>query len=276
MRLTPRDVAVVKAVYDYRFLQREQIHRLFFPSINTANFRLQRLYQHRYVQRIFVPDDYRHNVRNTQAVYCLDQAGATLLAAEYGVPREQIDWYPDRNKVRGFFLAHLLKINDFRIAISLAAYACGDRVVTWVPDWELKKLKERVEDPATKRMYPVSPDAYFIYEHGDTGKRAHFFLELDRATMENRRFARKVKAYIVYVKTGAYQRRYGTHSLRVLTVVPSVRRLKNLKTTTETVGGKSMFWFATYEALVPESILGPVWEIAQQPGHAQLFRDISS
>ena len=270
MYLTERDIAVIKAVYEYRFLQREQIQQLFFPSVNTANYRLQRLFQHRYLQRIFAPDHYIRNARNSQAIYCLDEAGATLVATELGVPREQVSWYPERNRVKEYFIQHLLKINDFRIALTNAADGRSDSIVTWVPEWRLKEYGEFVNDPLTGKRLPVSPDGYFIYEEGRSGKRSHFFLELDRSTMENRRFAKKIKAYIQYIKTGAYQHRYRTRSLRVLTVVPSEHRLRNLKETTEKAGGKSMFWFTTYDALQPTTILQPVWWIAGQRQYAAL------
>ena len=55
MRLTERDIKVVLAVYDYRVLKREQIQGLFFPSKNTANDRLNRLYQQGFLERRWLP-----------------------------------------------------------------------------------------------------------------------------------------------------------------------------------------------------------------------------
>ena len=51
LRLTPRDIAVLDAVDTYRVLRRDQIQTLFFPSKNTANERLKRLYHHGYLAR---------------------------------------------------------------------------------------------------------------------------------------------------------------------------------------------------------------------------------
>lgn len=270
IRVTDRDIEVVNSVYEHRFLLRDQVQALHFPSRVTANRRLKLLFQHEYLQRIFVPGGLNRNARNTQAIYCLDREGARLLAAEFGVPREEIDWYPHRNDVGEYFIHHRLRINDFRIALTLAAEERGDEIVVWVPERKLRELGEKVEDERG-RKYPVVPDAYFIYQDGETDKKAHFFLELDRATMENRRFAKKIKAYILYWQSGAYQERYRTRSLRVLTVTTSRRRLRNLKETTEDTGGKSMFWFTTFEELDPERILGSVWEVAGQDQRARLI-----
>lgn len=271
MRLTERDVEIVAACYQYRFLLRDQIERLFFKSRNPANYRLQRLFQHGFLNRIYLPSDMRYNARNTQAMYCLDEKGAELLAREWDVAREDIHWYPDRNRVGEEFIEHQLKLNDLQIAIRKAAEARGDKITTWVPDWELKAQNDFVEDPQTDKRYPVIPDAYFVYELTETGQKAHFFVELDRATMENRRFAVKIKAYIEYGKSGRFTKRYGAKSFRVLTVVPSARRLKNLKATTEAQGGEGRFWFTTFASMTPELILGEVWQIAKREGLASII-----
>jgi len=43
MQLTQRDRQVIQAIHQYRFLRRDQIQALLFPSRNTANRRLQGL-----------------------------------------------------------------------------------------------------------------------------------------------------------------------------------------------------------------------------------------
>jgi len=61
----------------------------------------------------------------------------------------------------------------------------------------------------------------------------------------------------------AYERRYGTQSLRVLTVTLGERRLQNLKKVTEQVGGGNWFYFGVLSALAPEHILiAPLWQVA--------------
>jgi hypothetical protein len=96
---------------------------------------------------------------------------------------------------------------------------------------------------------------------------------MDMGTMTNKRFKEKVTAYIVYKTEGYYRQKFGTSSLRVLTVTTSNRRLRNLKQATEQAGGQSLFWFTTFEALSAEQITRPVWQVAGQSGTAGLFRD---
>jgi hypothetical protein len=84
-----------------------------------------------------------------------------------------------------------------------------------------------------------------------------------------RDWARKVVACIEYYRSGKYQERYGTRSMRVLTVTTSDHRLANLKAVTEKVGGKGRFWFTTFERVRAADMLAdPIWLKA---GNDELF-----
>ena len=75
MRLTSRDIQVVLAVYEYRVLRRDQVQQLFFPSKNTANERLKRLYQHGFLERRWLPVEYGHGT--SQPIYLVAERGAS-------------------------------------------------------------------------------------------------------------------------------------------------------------------------------------------------------
>src|SRR5689334_20757893 len=90
MSLTRRDRAIIHAVYEHRFLRRDQIGRLFFPAspgsrsdvlLSSCNARLQRLYQNGYLARTMPPALEGSN----QAVYALDRRGVAVVAADRGV-----------------------------------------------------------------------------------------------------------------------------------------------------------------------------------------------
>jgi hypothetical protein len=270
MQLTRRDRQVIHAVYKHRFLRRNQIQALFFPSRNTANRRLQGLFQHGFLKRLLPPVQLGEG--REQAIYALDERGADLIAAEKGVAREDVRWRKKDNKASFLFLDHSLHINDFRIAIALAANARGYRIARWLDEREIKSLRERVPAPGKqRRCLPVTPDAFFEVDLGD--RRAGFFLEMDMGTMTNKRFKDKVRAYIIYKTQGYYQKKFGIASLRVLTVTTSHRRLRNLKRATERVSGQSLFWFTTFKALSGERITHQVWQIASQEGSVTLFKE---
>ena len=264
MRLTERDVAVVLAVYAYRVLRRDQIQRMFFTGKNTANERLKRLYQHGYLDRRWLPVEYGQG--SSQALYLLAERGAQLVAASVGVDRAAIDWKDAHNRVRSPFLEHLLMTNEVRLALTLAARRHGYAVERWLDEETLKAHAEGVNvtrEDGTARHVPLVPDGYFSLDLGD--RRAHFFLEIDRATEANRRWADKVRAYQRYAHSGRYAARYQARSLRVLSVTTGRKRLDNLKRTTERAGGDAMFWFASVGDVAPsKALVQPVWHVAGQ------------
>jgi hypothetical protein len=262
MRLTERDVKTVLAVYDYRVLRREQIQQLFFPSKNTANDRLNRLYQHGFLERRWLPVEYGQGMG--QALYLLAERGADLVVEQLGIDRAVVGWKQSQNQVGAPFLEHRLMVNQVRIAFTLGAERAGYVIDRWVKEEELKAVRDYVTirtQRGSQRRVAVIPDGYFVLNLGD--KRAHFFLEVDRATEANKRWAQKVQSYLVYTQSGGYEKRFQTRSLRVLTVTTSEKRLGNLKRTTEEAGGGRLFWFATLgEIESAEALIAPIWKVS--------------
>ncbi len=119
MRLTPRDIALVDAIYRYRVLRRDQAQQLFFPSKNTANQRLKLLHQHGFLARRRLPVEYGQG--SGQALYLLGGRGAALVAAQLGVDVAEIGWRRTHNHVSSPFLEHTLMVNDIRLAVEAAA-----------------------------------------------------------------------------------------------------------------------------------------------------------
>ena len=273
MWLMLRDLEVLKAVYEYRALTHSQLTQLVFgnnhPSIATK--RLYVLYHNGYLERMFLPA--RGGVAVSPTVYLLGEKGAQelSLSGQYF----NFYWAKDHLKVGTLFLSHALAISEFRLRISLACRAVGIPILEWRGERELKKDYDRVtvtSPTGSTRAIPIIPDSYFVLQTPQ-GKR-HFVLELDRGTMEGKRFRAKVEGYTGYFKSGAYKQRFGTKSLRVLTVTESQRRMKNLKTITERAGGRSRFWFTSLEAINAGSVLfHPIWHVAQRSELQSLLED---
>ena len=265
MRLTARDVILLSLIWQYRVLRRDQIQQLLFPSKNTANERLKRLYQHGFLQRRWRPVEYGQGMG--QALYLLDARGADLLAQRLGSDRGEIHWRASHNKVSSLFLGHILMINDVRIALFLAAESAGHHIERWLTQEEISASPDHVCLSGANGSHRVAviPDSYFCLHLGS--RRAHFFIEADRATVSNKRWARRVSAYLEHVRSSQYLRHHGAHCLRVLTVTTGVKRLANLKSTTERAGGGPMFWFATLGEVTVDAVLHrPIWRVAGQEG----------
>jgi len=261
MRLTERDQRIVEWVYLFRFLTREHIHLLEFKdkSIAACQKRLTFLYHNGYLDAILkpIPSGYGSSKR----VYCLSEKGKELIVHMYdSIDPKEIKWKKSYNDVEGYFLEHTLAINDVRVALTVATREKG-YALEWTPEWELKALKEKIEDPEKSGKYiAVTPDSYFVIKA--EGKKACFLLEADRATEANKRFKEKVRGYVEYVRTKKYQERYKTSSLRVLVVTTTKERLKNLMNTTQSIDGASFFWFTTFDKANFRDILSiPIWKI---------------
>lgn len=279
MVITERDQNILRHIYAYRLLTREQIERLLFQpehgqdhwtKTSKARKRLKLLYQHEYVERIPMPVG--AGTWAWRPVYRLAPKGAAWIASQLEVKVSGLAYWGKGDdvderttQVSQLFLEHTLRINDLRIAITLACAQHGYQVEKWLDDTQLKSQEMKdyvaVTERGTAHKVAVIPDAYFLLHLGD--RRAHFFIELDRATMSHRRWGTRVRAYLAYIRMGKYTERYQTKSLRILTVTTTPQRLTNLKKTTEKAGGKGIFWFATLDAITAATVLcEPIWLLA--------------
>ena len=209
----------------------------------------------------------------SQALYLLAKRGANLVARELGIDFGDIRWRESHNYVGSIFLEHRLVLNQVRIAFAIAAPKHGYAIERWVTEEELKASPDYVfiaTAGGSRRRVPVIPDGYFVFNLVD--RRAHFCLEVDRATVPNKRWRQRVQAYLAYVQSGKYRQRFSTRSLRVLTVTTGQKRLANLKKTTESAGGESMFWFTTLRhATAEQSLTESIWQIAGREGFYSLL-----
>ena len=237
MRLTERDKRVIEWVYLFRFLTGGQIRLLEFESVSKTACQ-RRLSHNKYLSAIEKPTHAGYG--SSKRVYCLSQRGKEVISFMHdGMDPKNIKWNKKNNQVEIYFLEHTLAVNDVRVAFTISAKSLGYEL-KWIPEWELKALKEKVRDPENPgKSLAVTPDGYFLLK--GEGKEARFFIEADRATETNRRWKDKIRGYVEYVNTGQYYKRYNAESLRVLTITTTQERLKNLLTTTKNVKGASFF-----------------------------------
>jgi hypothetical protein len=276
MQLTARDIRIIRRVYEMRFLTREQVQKLeFAPS--TASYckrRLTLLFHNGYLDRQFIP--LPGSFGSSRALYCLAQKGARLLAHELAVDLADLDWRPRDMHRELYFLNHRLATNDFWICAILAGQRAG-LSVSWTDERILRRreMRDYVPDPKARgQRLAVVPDGYFTLTL--PGPSPSFALEIDRATVEEKPFKAKVRAYGEWKRTGTYARRYGTDSLRVLFVIASTKRdpyrLQRLKRWCEAEGGRSLFWFADGGDITEDTVFRePVWSVAGRDGQHKLL-----
>lgn len=270
IRLEERDFAIIRDVYTYRVLRQDQIRDLHFlpyaregDGTEAAKRRLRKLYDHGFLERLIppiVPGEGR-----PPTYYVLNKRGAELLQAELG--HDQVNWYKTSTRLSMEFLEHTVAVNDVLVAVVEACRKHGFECEQWLSESQLKADYDYVHitTPSGKReRVAVVPDSFFIIVANK--RRYPFFLELDRGTMQRDRFRTKMRAYLEYYRSRAYEKRFGLQSIHVLTVVATKtmsggeRRLANLKADTEQETEGKWFLFARLAELSAETILTtPVW-----------------
>jgi Replication-relaxation len=266
-----------------------QIDALFFAtSERTATSRVSSRCLHR-LKLLYHPGFLRR-VEQAQTlsdgrkplVYFLDWRGAHYLADLAKCDVKDLDWDRQRHEVGSLFLDHLLLTNDIRVAVMLAAFKQEHTLLDWQDERTLRRFHQTekitiLNEENTEQKVTLIPDGYFAIEvtkELERPREYHQFLEIDRATTtlrvgqaDGRDWARKVKAYIQHHKSGAYEARYHTRSMRVLTITTTEKRLAHLKQVTEEADGKNHFWFTTFDKISAETIFTiPIWQVAQREG----------
>ena len=276
MRLTERDQDILSLAGEYRFITREQVQALLFtPAATSAcKRRLTLLFHNGYLGRQLLP--LRSAFGANRAVYFVDKRGAAVLELFEKTGAATREWRVRQNFREELFLRHLVASNDVRVAVSLAAQRHG-LGLEWTDERTLRSLamRTRILDPkAPGTRLAVIPDGYFALTTADD---VHgLALELDRCTVEERKFRTKVRALGEWFATGVHRRQFSGQVLRVLFVIePSPRdpaRLRRVKRWTELEGGRGLFWFTTLPQLVPDSVFdGPIWQVAGRQGAFRLL-----
>src|SRR6266542_2348663 len=222
---TPRDKAIILAVYTHGRLSREHIRRLFFrrsdsdrlSSIQATSARLRRLAEAGYLSRVPVPV----LKGSGQYLYSLGETGSRLLAAEYKIvatPRSARALGPS-------FLAldHTLEVADFYIALKQALDARGGSLLTWLGE---RECHYRFFHQGRRRV--IAPDAYCLWSLGR--RTSSFFLEWERGHQGLQAIAEKLDGYDAYHARRGYLEHLGEVGLtpRLAFVVPDARRQRQL------------------------------------------------
>jgi hypothetical protein len=224
MLLTPRDKAMILAVYVHGRLSREQLRRLFFrladgrlASVQATAARLRRLAETGYLSRVPAP-----TLKGSgQYLYSLGPLGSRLLAAEYKI----ITTPHSRRSLTASFLAlnHTLEVVDFFIALKEQLESAGGTITTWLGE---RQALHRFHHQGRRRM--IAPDAYCLWSLA--GREGSFFLEWERGHQALEAIAAKLDGYDAYYARRAYLEHLGEVGLtpRLLFVVPDGRRSQQL------------------------------------------------
>ncbi|PSK89955.1 protein involved in plasmid replication-relaxation [Murinocardiopsis flavida] len=206
-RLTPRDLRIMRLVWQHRVFTTDQLAKLEFGSYNTAKKRLPVLYRLRALDRFrpWTP------VGTAPWHYILDSPGAEILAAEHGQTVKQLGYQRDRALTIAYrtSLTHTLGLNQFFVDLT-SHTRTHDTHLAWRTTRECQHQFGDI----------VRPDAAGRWT--DANKAIDFFLEYDTGTEPLRRLADKLDAYHELARIT------GTRGI-VLFWLPSAARESNLR-----------------------------------------------
>jgi hypothetical protein len=261
MRLTERDIHILEAIHAYDgVLSFSQIQRMFFTGKSQAEERLKLLYQNKYLNR---PDEIQRR-RLTEMIYWLDRNGANLIASRQGIPLGELGW---RQEPRWFQVDHDLAVNDFRLTLQeTLSQMTSVTMESWIPESEFWAYPDTItysyNGHSIKRK--IIPDGFFVLAHAKL--RIRYLLEIDRSTEDNPRFLReKILPGLAYLKTQAYEARFGHRSGRWIVVTTGERRLKNMLLQAKHAKAEGLFYFTTFAQITREKLLdSPIWHRADR------------
>ena len=258
MELTDDDVAILRAVYRYRFARADDLYRLIGRSPDRLSRRLTLLFRNEYLDRPIAQID-RYRVGGSQPlVYGLGAAGARYLK-KHGTPIGKTDWRSRNRTYTRENLEHTLAVSRFLIDLELACRATPG--LSFIPFEDiLAHAPERTQKSRNPMSWSVLldwrggtaavnlvPDAIFgLRMERDGGKavRSYYFLEMDRGTMtiapskafqQSEAFPyratilRKFYAYADSFKQLLHEYRFAVKMPRILFVTSSEARAKAMR-----------------------------------------------
>lgn len=257
VELTERDEAIIRQVFEHRFLRSRHVTSLVPGGHQSILRRLQRLYHHGYLDRPRAQIEY-YRRGSRPMVYGLGNKGMKLLEETLGIPRRKIDWTAKNRAVTRFHLEHTLAVADGMVAFELACRKHGRELVLGSPDTIApSKWTVPVQDADRIEQIGVVPDRVFgIRTKTKPAQTLWFFLEVDRATMPVHRnglrqtsFRRKLVAYRETWRQGLLKDRFPR--FRVLTVTTSPERVRNLiAACADLSSGNGLFLFTDKTSLL--------------------------
>ena len=253
--LTTRDVAILNALHQHRYLDVGHVERLFFSGNRRCELRLQRLRQEHLVRQWLAHEP--PGWRRRKSIQLLSVFGATVLAGCLGQPAHAFVRRARLAGEGGLHVVHDLEANGFFIDLALASRELPDQgLYHWVGE-ESCRLTYRSQGAA------LSPDGWGRYLTG-SGEIV-FMVEWDRGTESLRRLRDKVQTYARH-----FLGRDDAYLNHVLFVVPDRAREEALTTILASVREPRRhraccsFWTTDAGTVRQHGALGAVWRAGDE------------
>lgn len=255
--VTRRELAVLGALYRYRFLTSKLLHRLLFRNagIRVAQRSIKKLVDLGFVgrRRVFKLIDSDNPLSTGWTIY-LEGRGGELLGVE------DLEGLDRRNSVSVEAVNHFLLTNQFMVELEIACELSSCGIVEHEDELELRADHDKVLLKSGGKERAIIPDTHVAISRPHWVKPTRFLLEIDTGHEKLKVIRDKARKYLAYFETKQIYKRFGSH-IRVLFVTEKgERRVANLKHQVERVGGKGRFWFGSFKTLCAENLFDrPVW-----------------
>jgi hypothetical protein len=266
---------VLDAIQRYRALDCRMVQGMFFPTEPQARRRLNLLYQHGFVERVYRPSYLLTERRGP--VYRLARRGAKLLADAKGESLSEFFYWgkgDDRDnhqtQVSHMFLDHLVELAQIRLAFEKSIQPNLGHILEWQDDMDRRRRQRPASvwvtlSAGTRVQVPINPDAYALLTTPQS--RGHFFVEHDRGTESVRKiWQRRILAYKEYLRSGLFHSQFGVNpptGFRVLVVVRSRWRAQNILVAAQKYGPAELsqiFLFAPFaDVMGKDALTAPIW-----------------
>lgn len=219
-------------LYHLHMATAEQLCRLHYKpgSINKVKARLKDLTDNGFLQADAQPT----KKGNGPYYYLLAQQGMRYLEDAGYDTSEAFRASREGNK-HALFVEHTLELNDVLIAASLLErIAPNYRLDGFIHERSLKRRPYKAvwRTDAQQQTFTVIPDAFLDFRSllpDGRQRRMPLLLEHDRGTEEQQHFRRRIRAYIMLLKSAAYQQLFGVRTITVaFTTFAGVARLRQM------------------------------------------------
>jgi hypothetical protein len=275
--LPERDLTLLEALYEHRFLTGRQIRTLFFhqhPDPRTRALvptRTPRAMQRRTAllrqqgllhRRVRYRSD---GSRDADPYYCLSRAGAQLVAWRRDLPAAEVRARAGDALAGPLFVAHSLACAELACALVDAARAHDGHACE--PAWWRGERSTRVSFRFRGSKLVLNPDGYTRYQAGR--QQHHLLVEADRGTSTLARLEAKLERYSAYARSGAWQERYPVFPKLLLTTTGE-QRLETLLARIEPPG-EFVLLCTTASELAEHGPLGAIWRQPAAPAPRRLL-----
>jgi len=282
IHLKPIHEEILKLLYQYRFLNTNQLIAMTGKTYKAVKKAMNDLYNDFYVDR---PEAQKKELGyNAPMVSAISDKGAKVVARLYDDRTiTKLNWTLKNKNLQGDFLEHDLMISQFYAGLKLLErkfkeikFISPQTIINnrfSSPSLKSNPLKKKEK---IKREFNVLPDGAFGIDYIDPEiqKRTikYFFLEADQATEPIARkdffqssINKKLTLYISSRNQKLFSANFGFKNVRVLFITKTERRLKNMIKLNQEINKEAprLFKFALAEKVlnldIPENIIARAW-----------------